>query len=307
MTLQARLCGTLNRFTSSRSVQLKGLVISVAAAWGLMGCATSDGSRPEMPRLASAEVVWVVTADQQLVSFQTERPRRIRSQQALSGLKPVEQVVGIDFRVARGTLYALTDAGRLMWVDTRTGALTPVADTPLSATFRGQAFGFDFNPTVDRIRVVNESGQNLRLHPDTGALVSTDPDLAYAPGDVHAGRPPQVVAAAYTYNPQDDKLTTNFAIDRATGALVTQGTREGVEPVVSPNTGQLFTVGPLGIAAFDDIAFDISDVNNVALVVAAASGARRAVLYRVNLDTGVAQRIGPLGVHGQIRGMAIEP
>lgn len=282
--------------------ELRNWIIFAVSVLGLASCATT-----EAPRLSSADQVWVVTADHQLVSFLTERPRRVLSQQPLTGLNPDERVVGIDFRVARGILYALTDAGRLMTVNTQTGALTPVAITPLSTTFRGQVFGFDFNPTVDRIRVVNESGQNLRLHPDTGALVATDPDLAYAVGDMHAGRSPQVIAAGYTYNQQDDKLTTNFAIDRATGALVTQGTREGVQPAVSPNTGQLFTVGSLGIGAFDDISFDISDVNNVALVVANAPGVPRAALYRVNLDTGAAQRIGALGVRGPIRGMAIQP
>jgi len=282
--------------------KLKTWIISAVSVLGLASCATT-----EAPRLSSADQVWVVTADHQLVSFPTERPRRVLSQQPLTGLHPGEHVVGIDFRVARGILYALTDGGRLMIVNTQTGAMTPVATAPLPTTFRGQVFGFDFNPTVDRIRVVNESGQNLRLHPDTGALVSSDPDLVYAEGDVHAGQAPQVIAAGYTYNQQDDKLTTNFAIDRANGSLVTQGTREGIQPAVSPNTGQLFTVGPLGIGAFEDISFDISDVDNIALVVASGQGAPRAVLYRLNLDTGAAQRIGALGVRGAIRGMAIQP
>ena len=37
-------------------------------------------------------------------------------------------------------------------------------------------WGFDFNPTVDRIRVVNDAGFNLRLHPDTGVIVDSDPN-----------------------------------------------------------------------------------------------------------------------------------
>jgi hypothetical protein len=32
----------------------------------------------------------------------------------------------------------------------------------------------DFNPTVDRIRLVTDSGQNLRLHPELGTVVATD-------------------------------------------------------------------------------------------------------------------------------------
>ena len=90
---------------------------------------------------------------------------------------------------------------------------------------------------------------------NTGAVAATDPPLAYAAGDVAAGRAPQLVGAAYTYNKIHDKLTTNYAIDRATGSLVMQGTAEGVTPAVSPNTGQLRTVGALGTGPVDDAAF----------------------------------------------------
>ena len=38
----------------------------------------------------------------------------------------------------------------------------------------GTEFGVDFNPQVDRLRVVSNSGQNLRLHPDTGAVAAVD-------------------------------------------------------------------------------------------------------------------------------------
>ncbi len=35
-------------------------------------------------------------------------------------------------------------------------------------------FGMDFNPTVDRVRVVNSAGQNFRMNPNNGALVDFD-------------------------------------------------------------------------------------------------------------------------------------
>jgi len=272
------------------------------ASLGLAGCAALD-----VPGPLSAETVWVVTADHQLVKFNSGQPQRPLEARPLQGLAAGEAVVGVDYRVARGVLFALTDAGRLYTVNTASGALTAVASTPVGEAFRGQAFGFDFNPTVDRIRVVNESGQNLRLHPDTGALASRDPDLAYAPTDPHAGKKPQVVAAAYTYNTRDEKLTTNFAIDRALGTLVMQGTREGVQPAVSPNTGQLFTVGPLGTGPLDRVSFDISDVKNVALAAIARQGSGRTGLYQINLETGAATPLGTLAVRGHVRGLAIEP
>lgn len=150
------------------------------------------------------------------------------------------------------------------------------------ARAEGERLGFDFNPAADRIRIVSDSGQNLRAHPETGALVDFKPDadglqldgaLAFSSDDANAGRPPRVIAAAYTYNKDNEKLTTNFAIDGEPGALVRQGSVEGVEPVVSPNSGQLSTVGALGVAGISDAHFDISDVTNTAL--AALSTSRR--------------------------------
>ena len=47
--------------------------------------------------------------------------------------------------------------------------------------------------------------------------LQSDPYLRYAWSDVNHARAPEVVAAAYTYNPNDGKLTTNYAIDRALG------------------------------------------------------------------------------------------
>ena len=38
-------------------------------------------------------------------------------------------------------------------------------------TLSGDKFGVDFNPTADRLRVVSNTGLNLRLHRDTGAMV----------------------------------------------------------------------------------------------------------------------------------------
>jgi hypothetical protein len=174
----------------------------------------------------------------------------------------------------------------------------------------------DFNPTVDRIRVANDAGYNLRLHPDTGAVVDGDPNtpgvqfdgrLHYDAGDVNAGKPARVAAAAYTYNKTNDKITTNFAIDGALGTLVHQGTKEGVTPMVSPNTGRLYTVGSLGIGSFGHATFDISDLSNTAYAGVRASGAPSTRWYRVDLATGKASFIGTVGGGEPLVGAAIEP
>ena len=169
---------------------------------------------------------------------------------------------------------------------------------------------------MDRIRVVSDAGQNLRLHPDTGAVVDADPKtegvqtdaaLAFDAADLHAGKPAAVVAAAYSYNQQDDKLTTNFAIDARQGVLLTQGSREGAQPAVSPNSGRLFTVGPLKAGAFEHASFDISDVRNTAYAALTASGATASTWVRIDLATGAATPIGRIAGGKPVVGIAIEP
>lgn len=290
---------------------VRRLAAAALASAGLAGCATAPA--PESPQ---RELVVAVTASHELIKFQAGQPDRILERRPVTGLPAGERLVGIDFRVARGVLYALTQGGRLYTLDIPTGALRAVGPAPAVLGLRGTAFGLDFNPAADRIRVVSSTGQNLRLHPDTGAAVDgepaldgvqPDPALRYAWSDPHAGRAPDIAGAAYTYNAQDGKLTTNYAIDRARGVLVVQGSREGATPVVSPNTGQLRTVGSLGLPPLVDVAFDISDVGNTALIAVRTTRDSRTQLHRVDLRTGATQPLGQVGDGAPLVGMAIEP
>lgn len=286
------------------------------AAWGVALLVALLTACASAPPAGLGERVVAVTAQHELIVFHAGEPRRILERRPVIGLAAGEQIVGIDYRVARGVLYALSHAGRLYTLDVPTGALRPVGAAPLTVALHGAVFGVDFNPAADRLRVVSSAGQNLRLHPDTGALVDgdaavqgvqPDPALRYAAGDAHAGRAPDIAAAAYTYHPKDDTLTTNYAIDRVLGALVMQGSREGATPVVSPNTGQLRTVGLLGLGPLDDASFDIADVGNTALLAARTAVDARTRLYQVDLETGRTTALGVVGDGGPLRGLAIAP
>lgn len=269
----------------------------------------------EGPGLAAKESILAVTADHRLIRFNAGQPQRLLASVALRGLQPGEQVLGIDFRVARNQLYLMGSSGQLYRVKVDSAQLEPVgAPVPLPQGGSGE-WGFDFNPTVDRIRVVDRQGANLRRHPDSGAQVDGDANQAGTQGDGpllfdaadrHAGQRAEVVAAAYTYNKDDEKLTTNYAVDAARGLLVMQGSREGVQPVVSPNSGRLFTVGSLGLKPFVRAQFDISDVRNTAYLAVDGQGAGD-VLYQLDLGTGQATRIGALAGGAVLRGLAIEP
>jgi hypothetical protein len=298
--------------------EVRGLALAslAAAAVFTAGCATF--SEPEGP--LRKETVYAVTGDMQLITFNAGQPRRILARQPVSGLGAGERLVGIDYRVARGVMYALSadTAGRarLYTVNPANGVLTAVGSAPSAQPLSGRQFGFDFNPAADRIRVVSDSGQNLRLHPDTGAAVDGDatadglqPDgpLRYARDDVNAGRAPMVAAAGYTYNKQNEKITTNYAIDLSLGALVMQGSIEGASPAVSPNTGLLTTVGTLGLGKITDAAFDIDDLSNAPFVAVRTERVPRTQLHLLDLRTGRATLIGTVGDGAPLLGLAVEP
>ncbi len=294
------------------ALRLRQAGVLTLAAW-VAACATGQAEEPGPLR---KETIVAVTAQHELVRFNAGQPQKILSRMRIHGLPAGESLVGIDYRVARGVLYGLSDQGRLYTLDAVTATLRPVGSAAAGLPLAGPLFGFDFNPAADRIRVVGQGGQNLRLHPDTGAVVDgdatqagvqPDPALHYAPGDANAGRTPAVVGAAYTYNQQDEKITTNYAIDRRLGILVMQGSREGSTPVVSPNTGRLFTVGSLGLGELGDAAFDIADVGGAAFAAVRPAAGGRTRLYLVDLGTGRALSIGTVGDGSALRGMAIEP
>lgn len=331
----------LARFASP-DIALKLVRVACMAALGtaLTGCAnlrlpdwlggaaeantpTASSTRVQeapAPAVDRRELLIAVTSNHRLITFEARAPETLLSRVPLMGLLPGESVLGIDHRVAKGQLFALSTRGRLLRIDTATGdvqAVGPAVKLPVARTF-----GVDFNPAVDRIRVVSDAGHNLRLHPDTGAQVDGDPalegvqpdgPLAYVGDDPQAGQPPRLVAAGYTYNPDNEKLTTNYAIDARGRHLVMQGSAEGEQPVVSPNTGRLRTVGALQVQGFDHAAFDIADTNNRAYLLTGRIGSTASRLYEVDLRSGRAGFIGLVGLPreretlGALLGLSVVP
>ena len=279
--------------------------LCLAAAAALGACATPEPMGP----VAKEEIV-AVTVSNHLLRFNAGQPQAVRERRPLAGLRAGERLLGIDDRVARGELYALGASGQLYRIDVSQAAATPVG-AGVALPPGGTEWGFDFNPTVDRIRVVSDNGLNLRMHPDTGALVDGDANqpgmqsdsrLAYGDGQHGA-----IVAAGYTYNKTNEKLTTNYALDGAAGTLVSQGTKEGVTPAVSPNSGRLYTVGALGVGAFAHATLDISDLSNAAYAGLRTAGASTTRWHAVDLATGRARFIGTVGGGEALVGAAIEP
>lgn len=135
---------------------------------------------------------YAIGSSNNLLSFNVSAPNKINSDKPITGLQTGEAMLGIDIRPATGQLYGLGSTSRLYMIDKSTAVATVVGTTAFTPALNGATFGFDFSPTVDRIRVVSNTRQNIRLNPETGAVVGTDTDLN--PGT------PAVSAAAYTNN-----------------------------------------------------------------------------------------------------------
>ena len=236
---------------------------------------------------ALAQLAYGVDGANNLVTFNVATPGTIASTTAVTGLAGGETVLGIDFRPATGQLYALGSGSRLYTINTATGAATQVGSDG-AFTLSGTAFGFDVNPVPDRIRVVSDTGQNIRLNPITGTLAATDATLN--------GAATGAVGSAYTNSFAGATVTTLFALDSASDSLLIQN---------PPNNGTLTLVGATGVNFSASAGFDILTTGSVNTGYAALQVAGSSGLYTIDLTTGAATLVGAIGSGAQIAAFAI--
>jgi hypothetical protein len=284
--------------------QFAKLVLVSSIALALTACGSDDDDNnaapaPTTPPPASATVgdVVALTVSNRLISFDRAAPATIRTNVLVTGLQSGENLVGIDMRPVDGMLYGVGSTGRLYTLDPVTGAATnksrlaaDAADTTDAFTaLAGTNFGVDFNPMADRLRIVSNTGQSLRINVDTGAT-TTD-------GSINGGAANTAISAsAYTNSFAGTGSTTLYGIDAVNNTLYTQN---------PPNNGTLANPVPLGIVAGAVNGFDIDARTNMGYMVATVGGARN--LYGVNLaaTTAPATLVGALGVTEDIRGIAL--
>jgi hypothetical protein len=275
------------------------LVLSSSIALALAACG-SDNHRltmsPEAPAGTTGDV-FALTASNKLLSFNRDTPASVRTSAAITGLQGGENLVGIDYRPVDGLLYAVASSGRIYTINTSTGAATfkatlaaDAADTTAPFTgLAGTEFGLDFNPVADRLRVVSNTGQSLRINVDTGAT-TTD-------GGINGGAAgASVTASAYTNSLAGTGSTTLYAIDSSNDTLYVQN---------PPNNGTLSAPVALGVDAGSANGFDIDARTNTGYALATVGGARN--LYSINLaaTANAATLVGALGVSEDIRGIAL--
>ena len=250
-----------------------------------------------------------LTSNNKLVRFDAANPGTILNTVTITGLQAGENIRGIDYRPFNGQLYGLGTSSRLYTIDPATGAAVLVGPGSFTPALLGASFGLDFNPTVDRLRVVSDADQNLRLNPATGAVAGTDTNLAFAAGDPNQAANPNVVASAYTNNFNGAGITTLYGIDSNLDILIRQGGNGGVP---SPNGGALGTLAPLGFDVQEGVGFDIAAIGNQAFAAMTLVGESVTRLFSLVLPaaavaTPVATPIGAIGGPDSIIGLAVVP
>ncbi len=272
---------------------------------------------------------WVLT-NNALVLIDTANPTAAGVPVPVTGLNAGDTLVGIDVRPINGYLYGLgfhSAAGtvQLYNISHRAGLAIPIgtsgtfvaANGTTPVPVAGSGFGVDFNPAVDRLRVVTDAGQNFRINPNTGAFV--DGDLGGATGSVPglnmdgaiSGAATSVDAAAYTNNLVGTPFATLYALSAAANALHIQNPPNGgtaTVPVgVTLNGSVLDFQAANGFDIPPDALFSLTDNgrsggNGLAvLTIGGATG-----LYTVHLTTGVASPVGLVGTGAMpIQGFAL--
>ncbi len=235
-----------------------------------------------------------LTDDNKLVEFSSANPTP-RETGTIRGLEGGDtKLVGIDYRVQDSKLYGVGDKGGLYTLETN-GQATGVGR--LTIALQGTNFGVDFNPAANALRVVSDTGQNLRQPFAATPLAATvaDTQLSYPPvppATPPAPAAPGITGAAYTNNDTDpNTATTLYDLDTTLDQIVIQ----------SPaNSGQLAATGKLTVDAGADSGFDIYSVvrggsiaDQMAFATLQAGG--QYGLYRITLFSGKAELVGALG------------
>jgi Domain of unknown function (DUF4394)/Calx-beta domain len=284
-----------------------GAVAGLALIWGAVNAA---------PSYAVHQTVTGLTTGNQIVQFAVGTPGTLINGTPTSitfpGSATDTDLIGLDYRPRGGNLFAQATGGTVYVLEPNTALAGTVTATPVGTptAFSGAptAFGFDFNPQVDRIRVTNNeasgtSDNNYRYNPNNGARVLIDGDLDYSTGDPNDAAVPSIVGSAYTNNIDGTTSTTLFDIDSDLNILAVQ---------TNPNGGALSTVGALGADVTDNVGFDIEQGTGVAYAAVQIAGDPESTFHRINLMSGAATpisgtpQVGPDGT-APLEGISLVP
>jgi len=223
-----------------------------------------------------------------LINFDSANPNVTSGPIAVTGVSGT--LLDIDQRPANGLLYGLSSTGGVYTINSSTGVATQTSQIGIALT--GTQFAADFNPVVDRFRVLSNAGQSFIINVDNGSTVANT-NLSTN----------TAVSNAYSNNFNGTTSTTLFDLTY-NGTTFTLNSQVGATGVVTP-------IGSNGISSVSSlVGFDISGQTGTAFVATnALAGAAGNIftLSTIDLTTGNVSSTTPIldGAIGfQVRGIA---
>lgn len=286
------------------------LVLSALAA-ALLAAGCSNDNNDDAAEIAAN----VLLAGNQLAFLDVASPADgLVALGAVTGLTAGDTLVSIDRRPQNGFLYGLgynATAGSVtlyaIHPDTRAATSLGLAGSFVDAGGNPVAIGggnpatrfeMDFNPAVDRVRVINSLGQNFRMNPNTGAVV--DGDLGGAPvagtnmdGALNTGAT-AAQGTAYVNNAANNGgITTQYTVDETSDSLYIQN---------PPNAGTLASGRALSPSLATVLGFDIAPGVTTAAANAAVTAGSGYLLLQTSV--GAPEALGRVDlVDGRVRGV----
>jgi Domain of unknown function (DUF4394) len=272
----------------SRTLRRGVMLVALLALTAPLAAFAGDRKRNHKDdwRRGNDRVFYATDTTGSLLRFDSDEPRRLRAKQ-ITGLPLGVSIKGIDFRAASGDLYALGSDKVVYRLNPKTAIAVPEGKSfDLMPSILSGAFnGFDFNPTVDKIRVTSDARENLRLNPDDGTLLSVDTMLT--PADA------QIVGSAYT-NSSFTAFATRPAATELYGYDVSgNGDRLWIQRPA--NAGTLIMPVSTGLRLGSNLGFDIAGDNNVGWLAGTEQRRFGSRLYRLDVNTGRAKSLGRIG------------
>ena len=208
---------------------------------------------------ASAERIFGLTQGNSIVTFDSATPGVTTSSGSIGGLGG-DTLIGLDLRPANRMLYSVGTSGNLYLISKNAVGRNYTASVvgTLGTAPSGSSYGLDFNPVVDRLRVVSDTNQNLRINPTTGAAIVDTPVTLNGSSNV------DLVAVGYRNSRAGATSTVLYGLDSVSDSFV-RATNANAGTYVTTNVrGQAF--GDLGFkfGSGDRVSLDISGGSNQA-------------------------------------------
>lgn len=276
-------------------------LLILATVLALEAC---DKSRP----------AYALTSGNTLIKFETNTPKSIESEVALSGLASGESLLQIDIRPADKTMYGLVKTGTtdssgntvyfVATVNPDTGTVSKIGTTgfvPTAGSTLRPPVTMDINPVGDYLRIIDYAGSasatnvnNFRAFFDGSTKPQSDSTtLAFNVNDTNSGENPELVAIAHSNSVGGASSTTLYGLELTTQSLVRITT-----------SGQLYTIGSIGHGFIASSGFDIVPDGDQAFAAINTSG-ENAHLYKLDLSNGSTSDVDQIGGGYQITSLAV--